>query len=108
MAARRVLLPTLLLALAAAFVLSQTAFVGGNVQQTGVQTRSLRQTSHTARAALPAEMASVVDASSVTTALQVSGAAYIFNILILVFPCAFLVFLFLYSERTLSDEEAAA
>eukprot|EP00929_Paragymnodinium_shiwhaense_P079147 TRINITY_DN4114_c0_g7_i1.p1 TRINITY_DN4114_c0_g7~~TRINITY_DN4114_c0_g7_i1.p1 ORF type:complete len:106 (+),score=24.08 TRINITY_DN4114_c0_g7_i1:71-388(+) len=105
MARRTVLLPTIMLALAACLVFNQAlSFVGGGVQPK----TSLRTTSAMTRSAVPADMAPLVDASSMSTALQVSGAAYIFNILILVFPCAFLVFLFLYSERTLSEEESAA
>eukprot|EP00929_Paragymnodinium_shiwhaense_P079143 TRINITY_DN4114_c0_g3_i1.p2 TRINITY_DN4114_c0_g3~~TRINITY_DN4114_c0_g3_i1.p2 ORF type:complete len:107 (+),score=29.06 TRINITY_DN4114_c0_g3_i1:73-393(+) len=105
MAARRAVLLPVVLAVAACFVFSQTfAFAGNSVQPSA----ALRSTTATASHALPIDMAPLADASSVTTALQVSGAAYIFNILILVFPCAFLVFLFLYSERTLSDEEKSA
>eukprot|EP00929_Paragymnodinium_shiwhaense_P015547 TRINITY_DN123659_c0_g1_i1.p1 TRINITY_DN123659_c0_g1~~TRINITY_DN123659_c0_g1_i1.p1 ORF type:complete len:108 (+),score=23.73 TRINITY_DN123659_c0_g1_i1:74-397(+) len=106
MAARRAtLLPAFLLAFAALCVLSQSmAFVGGSVQPK----TSLRSASTLTRNAVPADLSPLVDASSLSTALQVSGAAYIFNILILVFPCAFLVFLFLYSERTLSEEEKSA
>eukprot|EP00929_Paragymnodinium_shiwhaense_P079139 TRINITY_DN4114_c0_g1_i3.p2 TRINITY_DN4114_c0_g1~~TRINITY_DN4114_c0_g1_i3.p2 ORF type:complete len:107 (+),score=28.15 TRINITY_DN4114_c0_g1_i3:78-398(+) len=105
MAARRgVLLPAVVLAFAALFVLNQ-AFVGGSVQP---KTSMRGATSALTRNAVPVDMAPLVDASSMSTALQVSGAAYIFNILILVFPCAFLVFLFLYSERTLSEEEGSS
>eukprot|EP00929_Paragymnodinium_shiwhaense_P079145 TRINITY_DN4114_c0_g4_i1.p1 TRINITY_DN4114_c0_g4~~TRINITY_DN4114_c0_g4_i1.p1 ORF type:complete len:109 (+),score=26.30 TRINITY_DN4114_c0_g4_i1:76-402(+) len=107
MAARRsFLLPVVLLAAAALLVCQYSAaFTGGSMQaKTALRTTSAL----TRHAASPADMAALVDSSSVSTALQVSGAAYIFNILILVFPCAFLVFLFLYSERTLSEEEKSA
>merc|ERR1711988_29545 len=95
MAARRVLLPLLIAAMACSALFCGLSFVCGSNPSATATTRSLR----TSRHAVPVEFG-----SSVATALEVTAAAWGANIALLVVPFTFLIQLYLQSERTKAEK----
>mmetsp|Transcript_61530 Transcript_61530/g.171992 ORF Transcript_61530/g.171992 Transcript_61530/m.171992 type:complete len:104 (-) Transcript_61530:239-550(-) len=96
MAGRSMLLPALFVAAALVLTLGGSGvFVGGRVQQAGPALRA-----GAARGALPAGLENLAEASSVSTALAVSTPGWWANIVLLITPCAFLVILYLASEKS--------
>merc|ERR1712182_30345 len=103
MASRSKLLAVVLLvAWVAAVFWAAPAFVGGQP----APVRGLRATA--SRQALPAEAMDLaaLDASSVQTALQTSVPGLLACIVAFVFPCAFLMVLYMQSEKTKRELEA--
>eukprot|EP00930_Biecheleria_cincta_P097921 TRINITY_DN895_c0_g3_i2.p1 TRINITY_DN895_c0_g3~~TRINITY_DN895_c0_g3_i2.p1 ORF type:complete len:119 (+),score=24.29 TRINITY_DN895_c0_g3_i2:52-357(+) len=94
MAARRVLLPLLIAAVACTSLLYGLSFVCGSSPSASAATRSLR----TSQRAVPVELG-----SSVATALEVTTAAWGANIALLLVPFTFLIQLYLQSERTKAE-----
>eukprot|EP00933_Yihiella_yeosuensis_P067695 TRINITY_DN726_c0_g3_i1.p1 TRINITY_DN726_c0_g3~~TRINITY_DN726_c0_g3_i1.p1 ORF type:complete len:105 (-),score=13.52 TRINITY_DN726_c0_g3_i1:185-499(-) len=92
MSSRPVLLPLLLVAAAFTVLLCSPGFVNGRASSSSTSLRA-----RTARGALPVDQ--LVEASSVTTALQVTNYGMAANIVFLTVPVIFLVTLYLQSER---------
>jgi len=101
MPARRVpLLAVVVLGLnAAAVFLGAGAFCGG-----GHAPQSSTNRGMVARAALPVE--SMVDASSIMTALQIQQPAWAANLVIVIVPVSILIIIYLQSEKTLQERDA--